>query len=127
MSETSEKSGPAVRSTDGLGQQDMWFSYDPGDGYETHDTEAEARERAEKALQYERDEAGDGWNEEVTQIAWGKVIQRVEEKWRKHKPPPDQIDEDGYDEEGNNWSQFDELVEYHLCPNGADQPQPPKT
>ena len=29
----------------------------PGDGFETHDTEAAARERAEKALDYYKDEA----------------------------------------------------------------------
>lgn len=50
-------------------------------------------------------------------------MQKVEEKWRKQKPPASDIDEDGYDEEGNNWSEFDELVDYHLCPNDQALPR----
>lgn len=66
---TPEQSGPAVASCDGLGHS--WFSYDPGDGFEIHATEAEARSRAEKVLEFYRGEAAEGWDEEVVGVCWG--------------------------------------------------------
>ena len=100
-----------------LGQSGTWFSYDPADGFETHDTETAARERAEKALQYEKDEAaGDVWNEEVTQICWGKVAQQVEETSRKDRPPDSELD-CGVDKDGTIWGEFDVILDYDLCPN----------
>ena len=113
----------AVRSSDLLGQSETWFSYDPGDGFETHDTETAARERAEKALQYYKDEAaGDGWDEEVEQICWGKCAQKVELLWRKDRPPKDQLDESNCDKDGLAWGEWDEMRDYGLCPNAAYQP-----
>ena len=103
-----------------LGQSETWFSYDPADGFETHDTETAARERAEKALQYEKDEAaGDGWNEEVTQICWGKVAQQVEETSRKDRPPDSELD-CGVDKDGTIWGEFDVILDYDLCPNASN-------
>ena len=96
---------------------DTWFSYDPGNGFEWHATEVQAKDAAENALGYYRDEAVEGWDEEVDQVCWGRIIGQVQETSRIKKPPKEQIDEDGYDEEGHNWSQFDEIVDYALCPN----------
>lgn len=116
--------GGAVASSDLLGHSETWFSYDPGDGFETHDTESAARERAEKALDYYKDEApSDGWNEEVTQVCWGKVSQQVQETMRKRRPPADQLDESGCDKDGTPWGEWDEIVDYALCPN-ADSSDP---
>lgn len=115
----SQPVSPATsRSTDGLGQSETWFSYDPGDGFEMHDTEAAARERAEKALEYYKDEAaGDGWDEEVEQVCWGKCAQKVELLWRKDRPPKDQLDESNCDKDGLAWGEWDEMRDYGLCPN----------
>ena len=115
---TNETQGAVpIGSGDLLGQSETWFSYDPCDGFETHATETAARERAEKALQYEKDEAaGDGWNEEVTQICWGKVAQQVEETSRKQRPPDSELD-CGVDKDGTSWGEWDEIVDYDLCPN----------
>jgi hypothetical protein len=56
----------------------MWFSYDPNcNGFMFHATEAEAKEAAEDALEFERDEADEGWSEEVDRICWGKVNARA--------------------------------------------------
>lgn len=53
---------------------DRYFSYDPGDGYETHATEDEARRRCEEAIGFYADEASDGgWSEEVEGVAWGRI------------------------------------------------------
>jgi hypothetical protein len=116
--ENSKPNAPTALSSSALlGQSETWFSYDPCDGFETHDTETAARERAEKALQYEKDEAaGDGWNEEVTQICWGKVAQKVEETSRKQRPPDSELD-CGVDKDGTIWGEWDEIVDYDLCPN----------
>ena len=78
----------------------MWFSNDPsGDGIVFHETEAEARASAEKALDAERDCApDDGWSESVEYICWGKVMGHVAETERR----PSEV------------SKFDDYVDYAL-------------
>ena len=93
----------------------MWFSFDPGgSGMEFHDTEEAARKEAEEAFEFYKGEAPDGWFEEVESVCWGEVRQRVTEKKRIEKPADAEIDEDGYDKDGNNWQQHDTIVEYNL-------------
>lgn len=78
---------------------EMYFSYDPEcKEFNFFDTEEEAKAEAEEILEYERDEAADGWSEMVEDICWGKIIGRVVEKSRKP---------------GND-SRFDEIVDYEL-------------
>lgn len=106
------KPSPAARGSE------KWFSYDPDNGFETHETEAKARANAEESLHWHKQEAADnGWDENVTQICWGKIMGQVVQTSRETKPPPDQLDEDGCDQEGRCWSQFDEIVDYDLSPN----------
>jgi hypothetical protein len=50
-----------------------WFSYDPAVGFDTHDTEQEAKASAEESLQEYRDHAGDGWDDDVNHVCWGQV------------------------------------------------------
>lgn len=105
---------------------EKWFSYDPDNGFETHATEEKARANAEESLHWHKQEAADyGWDENVTQICWGKIAQEVVMTSRETKPPPDQLDEDGCDEEGRCWAQFDEIVDYGFSPNDKALPQPP--
>lgn len=54
----------------------MYFSYD-GDYFETHETEQEAREAAEDAIESYRAEASDGWPDESMHVSWGRVVQCV--------------------------------------------------
>lgn len=70
----------------------MFFSYDHEDGIEFHETAEEAKARAEKALDMDRDEAAEGWSEEVTQICWGEVRGRVVETERRPVTPEDNLD-----------------------------------
>jgi hypothetical protein len=51
----------------------MYFSYDPECGLETHNTLDEAKDAAEGALAYYREEAGDGWPEEVENVCYGEI------------------------------------------------------
>ncbi|MCC6415089.1 MAG: hypothetical protein IT582_04185 [Opitutaceae bacterium] len=101
-----------------------WFSYDPGDGFETHGTEYAARKRAERALDYYKDEAGsEAWHEEVTQVCWGKVMQQVQETSRKQRPPASELD-CGVDKDGTVWGEWDSIVDFELCPNDQAQRAP---
>ena len=79
----------------------MYFSYDYEDGIEFHDTEEEAKRRAQSALDNSLDHACDcGWNEdEVWKICWGKVSAQVQEISREP------ADED---------SEFTEIIDYQL-------------
>lgn len=92
-----------------------WFSYDPGEGFEFHDTADDAKEKAEEALSYYASEAGgDGWDLEVWQVCWGRVLEKAEETMRKSRPAKEQLDENGYDIDGRSWGShsFDEIVDY---------------
>jgi len=56
-----------------------FFSYDPEDGFQLHATEDEAKERAQNAIDLYRDDAAEGWAEEVEGVCWGNVRQNVVE------------------------------------------------
>jgi hypothetical protein len=61
-----------------------YFSYSPDDGFHAHETAEQAKAAAESALQLYRDEAdGDGWDESVTEVCWGEVLQRAKETDRR--------------------------------------------
>jgi len=91
-----------------------WFVYDPGDGFETYATAEEAKEGAETALDQYRDNAPEGWAEEVAGVCWGEIKGQVIQTVRIHR---DQavLDEEGYDAEGRYWDgDWDEWAEYQL-------------
>ncbi len=71
----------------------MYFSYDHEDGIGFHETAEEAKARALKSFGYDEDAAPDGWNEEVENICWGEVRQKVTETARRKADPGA-----GYDE-----------------------------
>ena len=52
---------------------EKWFSYDPECGFETHPTAAEAEIAALGSLLAYREEAGDGWSDEVDRVCWGEL------------------------------------------------------
>lgn len=78
-----------------------YFSYDQnGDGMVFHETAESAKSAAEKALELERDEAGDGgWSEETCMICWGEVKEIATQGERSPAP------------EGSN---YDYTVDYTL-------------
>jgi hypothetical protein len=62
----------------------LWFAFSPtGCGLEFFATADEARAEAEGYLDSERDEAGEGWSEETTQIVWGRIHGEIEETMRR--------------------------------------------
>ena len=56
-----------------------FFSYDPDDGFEVHETEEEAKMCAQKTIDRYRDDATDGWSEEVEYVCWGELRQQAVE------------------------------------------------
>ncbi len=57
-----------------------YFSYSGECGIETHTTEAEARAACEEMVQACRDEAADGWPDDVDTIIWGIVLGETKER-----------------------------------------------
>lgn len=82
----------------------MWFSVDSCGDVELHERPKEARERAEEALQAERDLACEGWSEDVTNIIWGKVYAQATETLRRPYDP----------EVDHLVPEFDEIVDYDV-------------
>lgn len=67
----------------------MWFCVDSCGDISTFDTAGKARAAAESALQSERDEASEGWSEEVTNIMWGKVLGTCELEFSRPRTEED--------------------------------------
>lgn len=74
-----------------------FFSYDDQDQFRLHDTLAEAKSAAEKALEYCRDEAWiEGWPDSVDEICYGElrghVVESLREPWDtdKHGTAPEE-------------------------------------
>jgi len=59
----------------------------PECGFETFKTAKEAEADAEAHLDHYRDDAPDGWNDEVTGICWGEVKASVDETERRPFDP----------------------------------------
>jgi len=81
-----------------------YWSYD-GDTVETHDTAAKAQAHAQAGLDSYRDDAWEGWAEEVECIMWGRVVEQVVETSRE------EVNEDG-----------DCVVDYSLVPVSEETP-----
>lgn len=54
-----------------------FFSYDSSGCYEEHDTAEKAAAYAEDSISEYRDNAPDGWSDEVGSVVWGVIIQRA--------------------------------------------------
>lgn len=54
--------------------KDQFYSYDPDQGFEEHDTAEAAESFAEAAIEAYRENADDGWNEEVESVHWGRLL-----------------------------------------------------
>jgi hypothetical protein len=82
----------------------QYFSYHPEEGFELHKTAEEAKKAAQEHLEYERDQAYEGWSDNVDGICWGKLKQRVVETLNRPKT----------DEDTNVPTECDTIAEYDL-------------
>lgn len=82
-----------------------WYAYLPDSGYETHETEKEAREAAESACELD---PGDEWPEDQTAVEWGIMIPFGEaEAFDRTDPPED--------------SEWTDVLSYRIAPTtGCD-------
>lgn len=95
-----------------------YFSYCNDCGFDTHATAAEAETSADEHLDHYRDDAPDGWSDDVTAICWGEIKGTVQETERRMFDPETDIAQ-GICEEGV------EMVDYAVLP--FDQPELPVT
>jgi hypothetical protein len=58
--------------------KDKFFSYHWDDGFETHKTESEAKERCEELLSLELQDACEGIPDEIQNIFWGRISQQAD-------------------------------------------------
>ena len=71
---------------------ELWFVYDPDDGYNEYTSEEEARQAYLNAIQGYRDVANEGWPDEVGSVVWGKVYQTTE--LQTVEPPAGLLEDD---------------------------------
>lgn len=64
-----------------------FFSFDPEGDFELHDTAEQAQAAAQSSLDQYRDEAPDGWNENVDRVCWGEIREQVVETMRRPYDP----------------------------------------
>lgn len=82
-------------------KENRFFLYDPeGDGISFFPT---AKERDEYAAKIIPDYCDDTWSEEVEFVIAGEVTHTAQEVDRVDRPPEDQLDENGCDQEGEYW------------------------
>lgn len=91
-----------------------YFVYDPdGDGFIYYATEEERDDAAKAVIEvYLQDK----WDEQVTNIVAGKLTHTAKQTDVQHKPPADELDEDGIDGEGESWDGIDYRCNYELLP-----------
>ncbi len=94
-----------------------YFVCDPGgDGFSYFPTEDERDDFAESCIQAYLD---DGWDEEVENVVAGVMTHFAKQVDRVDRPPQSEIDEEGFDGEGNDWgNDFTFLCRYELLPLG---------
>ena len=84
----------------------MWFSINSYGDVEIFTSPEVAVQSANDCLAEERSQAGDGWNEDVTRIIWGKVLGVATETMRRPRTENDY----GID------ASCDQVVDYGVLP-----------
>jgi len=80
-----------------------YWLYDPEDGVTFFDNEDELHKAAEAAVESYYDQAS-GWDVEgVKGLCGGIITHRAEVNLFIPRPPEDEIDEEGYDRDGEWW------------------------
>lgn len=56
-----------------------FFSFNTSDDLEIHDTADAARAKAQEAIDLYREDAAEGWDEDVSRVCWGEVLEEAVE------------------------------------------------
>lgn len=90
-----------------------YWVYDPSDSGSLYFRDLVARDKyAAEVISNHCDD--DGWNDDVEFVCVGEVTAVAQKTNVKVKPPADELDEDGCDDEGTYWGEFDEICDYSL-------------
>ena len=54
-----------------------YFCYDNNTGFDTFETEKEARDAAQNDIDHYRNNAEEGWSEDVYSVCWGEIKQET--------------------------------------------------
>jgi hypothetical protein len=68
------------------------FCYGPNGGFELYETYEEAVKGAEEELDIERDQAGDGWSDEVSNVCVGRLTHHTVQADKKDAPEGSDLD-----------------------------------
>ena len=98
---------------------DRFFSYCPDCGFDTHPTAEEAESAADGHVDHFRDDAPDGWNDDVTLVCWGEIKGSVQETERRMFDPENDM-AIGILEEGV------EMVDYGIVPFPEPETETPQ-
>ena len=91
-----------------------YFVYDPeGDGFSYFATEVERDVYASDCIQHYLD---DCWSEEVVNVVAGVLTHTTAKCDVVKRPPDSELNEDGEDEDGYHWSDYEERCNYKLTP-----------
>ncbi|WP_444891756.1 hypothetical protein ACJJIE_00145 (plasmid) [Microbulbifer sp. TRSA001] len=92
-----------------------WFSYSPDNGFLFFSSKEEAKEYAIAEID---GYCQDTWDEEVEQVSVGKVSLVATQANVQHRPPQEELDEEGCDKNGRSWGDvnFDYRCDYKLRP-----------
>ncbi len=95
-----------------------YFIYDPsGDGFTYYRSAADRDADSTNIIaQY----CDDGWDEDVENIVAGEISHTCEKTNVRARPPEDEIDGEGYDQDGDYWAEeWDYKCGYELLPLAA--------
>ena len=91
-----------------------YFFWDPGGDFNYFATEEERNDAAAVAIEGYCD---DMWGEGVEQIIAGKLTHAAQQNNRIERPPASEIDDEGYDKDGNRWDpDWNYQCDYKLQP-----------
>lgn len=89
-----------------------YFVYCPDCGMEEYDTIEKRDDAAHDCIQHH---LNDGWDEAVDQVVAGAITSRATQTDLKKRPPDSEIDENGEDEDGSDWSgDFEFICDYKM-------------
>lgn len=92
-----------------------YYSYSPAHGMNYFNTEEEAIEFANNAIQWYRNESPElGWDENVDLISWGEVKQAAKEYNRREKPDVSLLSEEEREDIEAEFGDFDCLADYQI-------------
>lgn len=99
-----------------------YFCYDPEDGFSYFNNRKDAIAKANKFLDFYRNQASDGWSENADGIKVGIITHETEEYVASTRPDDSELDEDSMTADGIYWDEgVDKLLDYSLNEVGDDK------